>query len=197
MNQTNDTSLDVSIVVPTYCEADNLCILLPRLFEILRLAEVKGEVVVVDDDSPDATQQVCAELIPHFPLRLEIRKQERGLSSAVVRGFEIARGDVLVVMDADMSHPPEAVTSLIAALQDPHIDLVIGSRYIAGGSTDDGWGLFRWLNSKAATIIARPLTNIRDPMSGFFALRRSLLLRHLVDFDPIGFKIAHRVHCEM
>jgi dolichol-phosphate mannosyltransferase len=77
-----------------------------------------------------------------------------------------------VVMDADLSHPPEAVPELVAALENPLTDFVIGSRYVRGGSTDEDWGILRFLNSKLATLLATPLTRAADPMAGFFGLRR-------------------------
>jgi dolichol-phosphate mannosyltransferase len=144
--------------------------------------------VIVDDNSPDATPQICAELAKRFPVRLEVRAGERGLSSAVVHGLKSARGDTLVVMDADLSHPPEKIAELLQAL-DAGADFVIGSRYVRGGTTAEGWGLFRWLNSKVATLLARPLTGARDPMAGFFALRRTTF-EAARDLDPIGYKIG-------
>jgi dolichol-phosphate mannosyltransferase len=171
----------VTVVVPTYREAENLPLLVPRI-----AAAVPGaEILVVDDDSPDDTVAVCEELARDHPLRLIVRKEERGLSSAVIRGFQEAKGEMLVCMDADLSHPPEAIPALIAAGG----DFAIGSRYVPGGSTDSGWGLFRWLNSKFATLLARPLTTAKDPMAGFFALRREVFER-AEQLNPVGYKIG-------
>ena len=180
----------VSVVVPTFCEAENLRVLVPRLFDVLAHEGLSAEVIVVDDDSPDATRAVCHQLGELFPLRLVIRRKERGLSSAVVHGLKLAQGDALVVMDADLSHPPEVVPQLVAALRDPDVDFVLGSRYIAGGSTEDDWGRLRRLNSRAATLMARLLTHASDPMAGFFALRRDLFVEHAANLNPIGYKIA-------
>ena len=108
----------------------------------------------------------------------------------MIAGLKLANGDVLVVMDADLSHPPEKVPELVAALRDPAADFVIGSRYVSGGGTADDWGVFRWLNSKAATLLAWPLTSVRDPMAGFFALRRKDFTAHQSELDPIGYKIG-------
>jgi dolichol-phosphate mannosyltransferase len=99
-----------------------------------------------------------------------------------------AQGDVLVCMDADLSHPPETIPHMLAKLEEG-ADLVIGSRYVKGGSTSDDWGFLRWLNSRVATLLARPLTNARDPMAGFFAFRRSTFLAGH-DFNPVGYKIG-------
>jgi dolichol-phosphate mannosyltransferase len=182
-------ALDVSIIVPTYREAENLPVLVPRIAAALDRAELRGEILIVDDNSPDDTAGVCEELRRQYPVRLEIRTRERGLSSAVVHGMRLARGECLLVMDADLSHPPEKIPDLIAALRTDETDFVIGSRYVAGAGTDEHWGLFRWLNSKVATWMARPLTTARDPMAGFFALRRQSL-ESAANLDPIGYKIG-------
>ncbi len=177
----------ISVVIPTYREADNLPVLVPRI--AAALADLPYEIVIVDDNSPDATPQVCTKLANQYPVRLLVRTSERGLSSAVVHGMRAARGDCFVVMDADLSHPPERIPDLVRALTDVPADFVIGSRYVKGGQTEEGWGLFRWLNSKAATLMAWPLSSAADPMAGFFALRRSTFEAndHL---DPIGYKIG-------
>jgi dolichol-phosphate mannosyltransferase len=181
--------VDVSVIVPTYCEAANLAVLVPRLRQALASTGLASEVVVVDDNSPDETQEVCEALAADYPLHLHVRRHERGLSSAVLAGLRAAAGDTLVVMDADLSHPPEKVPELVAALQDPAVDFVIGSRYVPGASTDDRWGLYRWLNSRVATLLARPFTTAKDPMSGFFALRKSTFEK-AAPLNPIGYKIG-------
>jgi dolichol-phosphate mannosyltransferase len=180
----------VSIVVPTYREAENLRELVERVSAAVRPTGRPFEVIVVDDDSPDETARVMAELADEgHPVRLITRTDERGLSSAVLRGFREAEGDVLVCMDADLSHPPEALAELVRAAEEPEADFVIGSRYVRGGSTEEGWGLFRWLNSKVATLLARPFTRAKDPMAGFFALRREVFERAAPP-NPIGYKIG-------
>jgi dolichol-phosphate mannosyltransferase len=182
-------SVSVSVIVPTYREAENLPVLVPRIAAALRQAGLTGEILIIDDNSPDATAQVCARLAEEHPVRLAVRTEERGLSSAVLHGMSLARGDVLVVMDADLSHPPEQVPDLVNALGEEGVDFVIGSRYVAGGKTAEGWGLLRWLNSKGATLLARPLTAAADPMAGFFALRRATL-EAAASLDPVGYKIG-------
>jgi dolichol-phosphate mannosyltransferase len=109
------------------------------------------------------------------------------LSRAVLDGLERSDREFVVVMDADLSHPPEAIPKLLAAVRDG-ADVAVGSRFTEGGSTADDWGPFRWLNSRVATLLALPLTTISDPMSGFFAMRRSTLSAAR-EFDPIGYKI--------
>ncbi len=180
---------EITVIVPTYLEAENLPVLVPRIVQALESAAREGEIVIVDDDSPDDTESVCAELTTRFPVRLLVRRGARGLAGAVVHAMERSQGEVLAVMDADLSHPPEKLGELVAALDEEGVDFALGSRYVEGGSTEAGWGLDRLVNSKVATLLARPLTRINDPMAGFFALRRSTYSRAAA-LDPLGFKIA-------
>src|SRR5205814_2934642 len=106
---------------------------------------------------------------------------------AVLHGARLAQHPVIIVMDADLSHPPEAIPALLAALGSS--DFAVGSRYVPGGSTDDRWSLGRAINSRLATCLARPLTRVRDPLSGFFALRRSTL-DAAGPLNPLGYKIG-------
>jgi dolichol-phosphate mannosyltransferase len=180
--------MDLSVVVPTYREADNLRLLVPAVSRAIAATGRPGEIVVVDDDSPDDTRRVCEELARRHPLRLLVRQHQRGLATAVLHGLRQSAGVVLVVMDADLSHPPEKIPELVAALE-AGAEFVIGSRYVAGGHTDEDWGWFRRLNSRVATALARGFTTAHDPMAGFFALRRATFLAAR-DLDPIGYKIA-------
>jgi len=187
----------LSVIVPTFREAENLAVLVPRLTRCFREAQIDGEIIVVDDNSPDDTVGVVAELSIANPVRLIVRKTDRGLSSAVIAGMKQAAGDVVLCMDADLSHPPEDVPHLFAAIKgasanagERGADFVIGSRYVTGGSTEMGWGIGRWLNSKVATLLAWPLVSVGDPMAGFFALRRADFVRAAESLDPIGYKIA-------
>jgi dolichol-phosphate mannosyltransferase len=182
----------VSVVIPAYREAENLPVIIPRLSEALSKAGLEAEIIIVDDDSGDGTSDVCRDLAKQYPVRLETRQKERGLSSAVLHGLRRAKGDVLIVMDADLSHPPEKVPELVQALDEADVDFVLGSRYIHGGGTDEGWGFARWLNSKVATLMARPFTTAADPMAGFFALRRNTFRRadEERELNPIGYKIG-------
>lgn len=181
----------VSVIVPTYKEALNIPILTRRLFEALNRAEIPGELIFVDDNSQDGTERVVGELATQYPVRLIVRTQERGLSSAVVRGFHEARHEILLCMDADLSHPPESVPEVIEPIAEGRADFSVGSRYVSGGSTKDDWGFFRWLNSMVATLLARPLTAVRDPMAGFFCLKRTTLdAAEAAGLNPIGYKIA-------
>jgi dolichol-phosphate mannosyltransferase len=177
----------VSVVVPTYREAGNLPALIARLEAVRADSELEIELVIADDDSRDGTEAVVANAGKPW-VRLLVRTTNRGLSPAVLDGLQAATHDTLVVMDADLSHPPEKIPELLDAL-DAGAEFVIGSRYASGGSTDLEWGLYRWLNSKVATLLARPFTSARDPMSGYFALRRSTL-QNARELNPIGYKIG-------
>jgi dolichol-phosphate mannosyltransferase len=131
---------------------------------------------------------LVGELAGEYPVRIIVRTGPRGLAPAVLEGFEHARGQVLVVMDADLQHPPEKVPELVECITTGRADFAVGSRF-AGGRVDQDWSLSRRLNSKVATLLARPLTRIRDPMSGFFALHCDSL-RHAAKLDPVGYKIG-------
>lgn len=177
----------VTIVVPTYREAENLPKLIDRVAKVREAHNLEIELLIMDDDSRDGTVEIIAAC-PEPWVELVVRTSDRGLSPSVLDGFRRARGEVLVCMDADLSHPPEMLPAMLEKL-DGGADLVIGSRYVAGGSTSDDWGFLRWLNSRVATLLARPFTSVRDPMSGYFALRRSTFQRGR-DFNPVGYKIG-------
>lgn len=173
--------------MPTYREAENIPYLLDRLAEVREAQRLDLSVLIVDDDSRDGTEDVIAARSEPW-VRLIVRTRDRGLSAAVLDGLRQASGDVLVCMDADLSHPPSAIPKMLAQLE-AGADFVVGSRYVDGGSTADDWGFLRWLNSRVATLLARPLTTIKDPMAGFFALRRATFERGQ-DFAPLGYKIG-------
>lgn len=190
--------MQLSVIIPTYREAENLAVLLPRLADSIATLPISAEIIIVDDDSQDGTRQFCASLQlgmgdKEIPVRLITRINERGLSSAVVRGMDEAEGDILLCMDADLSHPVEAVPDLYKSLTrtEAPAEFVIGSRYAPGGTTATDWGFARWLNSKVATWLALPLTRVNDPMAGFFALRRSdFHAATRSGLSPIGYKIG-------
>jgi dolichol-phosphate mannosyltransferase len=190
-------SPEVSVVIPTLRERANLEQLLPQLFDSLRRANIVAEVIVVDDDSQDGTEDFCRRMSAHHSLRLVTRRDARGLASAVLRGLQESTGEICVVMDADLSHPPEAVPDLVESIRSPFCDVAIGSRYVKGGSVDPNWSWFRRLNSKVATLLAKGLTNAADPLAGFFAIRREILSR-ATELKPLGYKVLLEliVRCE-
>jgi dolichol-phosphate mannosyltransferase len=177
----------VSVIIPTYREAENIPILLQRLDVWRRRNDLTLEVLFMDDDSGDGS----AELVKASGFdwaKIITRNENRGLSQAVVDGMLRACYPVLVCMDCDLSHPPEKIPQMILALSAGQ-QMVIGSRYISGGTTDDNWGYLRYFVSTIATLLARPLTSVSDPMSGFFVLRKEDFARAR-DLNPIGYKIA-------
>jgi dolichol-phosphate mannosyltransferase len=177
----------ISIVVPTYKEVESLPHLLARIEALRSRYDLTLEVLIMDDQSNDGSVEYV-QSSGHDWVRIVVREGPRGLSPAVLDGLLMARHPVVVVMDADLSHPPEKIPDMILALTSGQ-QFVIGSRYVPGGSTDDHWGFFRWLNSQVATWLAYPLTKAHDPMAGFFAFRRSELAKARY-FNPIGYKIG-------
>lgn len=182
-------SLKLSVVIPTFREVRNLEPVARAIDQVLRDRHWAYEILFVDDDSRDGSEALAARLADQLPARMIVRHGEKGLSTAVLRGIAEARGEIVVVMDADLSHPAARIPDMVTALDSHRHDFVIGSRYIAGGSLDPSWNWFRRLNSKVATWLALPLARIHDPMSGFFAFRRSHTpAAHLL--SPIGYKIG-------
>ena len=147
------------------------------------------ELVVVDDGSPDGTADLADGLGTTHPITVVRRPGKAGLASAVLAGFAVARGDALLVMDADLSHPPEVAPKLADAIADG-ADLAVGSRYVGGGGVED-WPMKRQIVSRVACLMGQVLVPVRDSTSGFFALRRSVL--DGVKLNPIGFKIGFEV----
>lgn len=180
--------------MPTYQEAANLRLLVLRIATSLQSTGKSYEILVMDDSSDDGTDEVVCGLAERYPVELIVRTGARDLSLAVLDGLRRAKGKSLLVMDADLSHPPEAIPDLLAALEQPGVDFVIGSRFASGGKTED-WGGHRRLNSYVAGLLCRPLCGaIRDPMAGFFALRAATFKRAEA-FDPIGYKIGLELLC--
>jgi len=179
----------VSIIVPTFREAFNVTALIERTFAALRDFRLPVEMIVVDDDSQDGTDAVIQSLQARLSVRLIVRKGERGLSGAVLRGFQEARYDRFVVLDADLQHPPELIPRFVEKLDAGDCDFVIGTRYAPGGQIEGSWPWHRRVFSRAATLLARPLMPVSDPMSGFFALRRETW-EQAANLNPIGYKIA-------
>ena len=182
----NDSPRSVTVVVPTYHEVLAIPHLISRLKSVREQSGLNLDVLLMDDDSGDGSAELVAGMTLEW-VRLVTRCAQRGLSAAVLDGLRLSRGDYLVVMDADLSHPPEKIGELIDALL-RGADIAVGSRFTDGGSTADDWGFLRWLNSRVATWLAAPLVQLDDPMSGYFAMRRATFERGR-DFDPIGYKI--------
>jgi dolichol-phosphate mannosyltransferase len=177
----------VSIVVPTYNERTRLGELVSAVFEVFAQHGIDGELVIVDDNSPDGTGALADALAARHRIRVVHRAGKLGLGTAVVDGFNAASGSVLGVMDADLSHPPSALPRLLQALEAHQADLAIASRYIPGGATKN-WPLVRRAMSRFACLLARPLTAARDATSGYFLIRRAAVQD--VEIAAGGFKIC-------
>lgn len=179
----------LSIVIPTFNERENIGLLLPGIRSALE-GDWTYEVIVVDDGSPDGTAAAVREAAAaDQSIRLIERPRKLGLGSAVAAGFSKAKGDYWLMMDADHSHRPQDVPLLADALASA--DIVVGSRYVAGGGTV-GWPVHRWFISRMAGMVARVLvgTPIRDATSGFAAFRRETVEPLLPSLRPGGFKLV-------
>jgi len=182
----------LSIVIPTYNESQNIVKILDSL-RSMPPREMDTEIIVVDDNSPDGTGKVVEEYVKKskigaYPVQVIRRENKGGLSSAILAGIKHSKADAIVVMDSDLSHPPQTVSKMIEELDSSNCDIVVASRYVKGGSIS-GWPFKRKLISRGATKIAqRGLgIKIKDPMSGFFAFRRHII--NNIKFDSLGYKI--------
>jgi dolichol-phosphate mannosyltransferase len=186
----------LSLVVPTYNEGKNIGEMVRRLTALLD-APLHGEyeLIVVDDDSPDRTWESARDLAAQYPeVRVMRRRSERGLSSAVIRGWQVARGDVLAVIDADLQHPPEVTLQLWKEIV-RGADLAVASRHAEGGGVST-WSLVRRLLSRGAQllgllILPGVLGRVSDPMSGYFMVRREAIGGR--EMSPLGYKILIEV----
>jgi len=147
----------ISVVIPTYLEAENIPELTRRLKAVAAAHDLQLELLIVDDQSGDGTALLPERLGETSWMRVLERRGRRDLSQAVVEGLRAATGEVFVVMDADLSHPPEAIPSVLAALARPEVDFVLASRFVAGGSIHPEWSVLSRLNSWIARLIARAL----------------------------------------
>ena len=148
---------------------------------------MQGDVIIVDDNSPDGTGRVADELSSeNNKIKVLHRKGKEGLSSAVMEGFNYATGEIIGVMDADLSHPPEVIPKLVLPILNGESEFALASRYLENEEIEK-WPFIRKITSRGATILARPLTNISDPMSGFFFFKKNILVG--VTLSPIGYKI--------
>jgi len=186
----------LSLVLPTYNESRNIAKLLVLLTDLLDSSFGKlYEIIVVDDDSPDRTWEMAQTLTAAYPaVRVMRRRDERGLSTAVIRGWQAARGEMLAVMDADLQHPPEVILALCREI-DAGADIAIASRHVEGGSTEE-WNATRRILSRCARLIGlailpKIVRQVTDPMSGYFIVRRSML--EGVTLKPLGYKILLEV----
>ncbi|MEQ8468011.1 glycosyltransferase [Coleofasciculus sp. E1-EBD-02] len=193
---TKERPLQFSLIIPTYKEAKNIPQIVEQLSRLLD-SQLAGdyELIVVDDNSPDDTWKVAQELTADYPqLQVMRRIEERGLSTAVIRGWQVARGEVLGVIDADLQHPPELLLPLWSEIQ-RGADLAVASRHVEGGGVSD-WSIIRRFLSRGAQTIGLILLpgvigRVSDPMSGYFMVRRQCLVGR--PLSPLGYKILIEV----
>lgn len=185
-----DVAIQLSLVVPTYNERDNIDRLITSVAEAMGPSGISYELIIVDDNSPDRTADRARELSLDFPVVVHQRCGKLGLASAVTEGWERARGGVWGVMDADGSHDERRLVDMTRAVLEGHAELAIGSRYIPGGSLGN-WPVVRKLISRLAIAMARPICPVADLTSGFFVCQRSVV--EGVPLNPIGFKIGLEV----
>lgn len=183
-----NANFDFSIIVPTYQEAKNI----PSL--VARIASVnfpqQFEVILMDDNSHDATSIVVAMLQKKYPwLRMIVNEGPRDLSRAIINGIKAAAYPIVITLDADLSHPPEKIPELLSALSESGVEIAIGSRYVPGGSVDPQWPQIRIWISKLSALLARPLARAKDPLSGFIAMRKEDCFRG-AKLAPVGWKIG-------
>ena len=175
---------DFSIIVPAYKEKDNLEALIERIHR--NLSNISYELVIIDDNSADGSEELVAGLSQKYPVKIIVRKNKRGLASAVVDGIASVDSENIIVMDADLQHPPEVLPAIVKALENH--DFVMASRYIKGGSPGE-WKLSRKIVSRVATLLALPIApKVKDPMSGFFGFKRAAV--DTASLSPTGWKIG-------
>lgn len=180
--------VSVSIIIPTYNEAKNLPLLVEEIFSSLDKNKIDAELIIVDDNSPDGTGAVAEELMKINPLKVVRRAGKMGLGSAVIRGFKESNRQYLGVMDADLSHDPAILNNLVASLE--QYDIVTGSRF-SSGSRVENWPASRKLLSHIGVYLARFLTGVKDPLSGYFFLRRSVI--EDIQLTATGYKILFEI----
>jgi len=180
---------ELSIVTPTFCEAENVGLLVEAV--AAALPGVRWEIIFVDDNSPDGTSDMVREIAQRDArVRIVHRYGRRGLSSACIEGILASSAPYVAVMDSDMQHDERILGTMFARLKQGDVDLVIGSRYVEGGSTGE-WSKYRRWASRVATRLASRLTRVHidDPMSGFFMVKRDTFLSALPNLSSVGFKI--------
>ena len=196
VSQLLEKSVKFSLIVPTYNERKNLARLVEILTQLLNnYFQENYELIIVDDDSPDLTWQVGLDLMSSYPqLRVMRRQGEKGLSTAVIRGWQASEGEILGVIDGDLQHPPETLIKMLDEMVNG-ADLVVASRHVEGGGVSD-WGFIRRFLSRGAQmlgllILPNVIGRVSDPMSGYFMVRRSAIAN--CPMNPLGYKILIEV----
>ena len=186
----------LSVVVPTYAEQENIRPLTERLFKAANAENLTVDLLFMDDDSGEGTiitERVVKELQKEkYPVRIYVRRkgEGKGLSSAVVLGFQKAKYETMLCMDADLQHEPEAVPSVAEPVLSGDAEFTVGSRNVEGGGIGMEWALIRRVLSSGATMLAYPVSKSTDPMSGFFCTTKTVFKRGENQLNATGFKIG-------
>lgn len=197
-----NTRTPTSIIIPTYHEASNITSLIEKIADV-DFKDRAIEVILVDDDSNDGIEAIVHSLTHSYPwLKLILRHgKKRCLSQSVLDGFATASHPLLIVMDADLSHSPSAIPDMLAHLEKPEVDMVIGSRYIKDGGTAIKWPWYRKIISHTCSKLAQLVigTAIHDPLSGFFGIKQAVFSK-ADRLNPTGWKIGlellAKCHCK-
>ena len=194
--QINCKLIELSLVIPTYNESQNIKQLIQVIIDTLdRVVPDRYELIVVDDNSPDYTWKLAVELSQKYPqVKIIKRESEKGLATAVIRGWQAAKGEVLGVIDGDLQHPPYTLVKLWQEIE-KGADITIASRNLEGGGVSE-WSIARRFLSRGAQmlgllILPEVMGRISDPMSGYFMVRRDALSGS--NFNPLGYKILVEV----
>ncbi|MGK7923375.1 MAG: glycosyltransferase [Trichodesmium sp.] len=188
--------IKLSLIIPTYKESQNISTIIDKLTQILDTKIPNAyELIVVDDNSPDLTWKVAQNMTQKYPqLRVICREKERGLSTAVIRGWQVAQGEILGVIDADLQHPLETILKLLTEME-KGVDLAVASRHLEEGGVSD-WNIFRRFLSRGAQLLGLIILpgvvgRVSDPMSGYFMVHRSAIANQTL--NPVGYKILIEV----
>jgi len=193
MSNLAQNKAEVSIIIPTYNESENIIQVLKSIGEHIP-KDITTEAIIVDDNSPDGTGKIVEDYMSDahneigYTIEVIHRKTKSGLSSAILDGIQHSTGETVVIMDSDFSHPPKIIPQLVEEIKTSKCDIVIASRFVPGGAIN-GWSTKRKLISKTAKGIAKAGLGVNesDPMSGFFAFKRKIL--DGIKFDAIGYKM--------
>jgi dolichol-phosphate mannosyltransferase len=188
--------LKFSLIIPTYNEGKNIQQLIPILVQLLdEILPKEYELIIVDDNSPDQTWKSALDLTAQYSqLKIIRRDIEKGLATAVIRGWQVARGEILGVIDADLQHPPQTLIKLWQEME-KGADLAVASRNVDSGGVSE-WNILRRFLSRGAQILGllilpEVISRLSDPMSGYFMVRRDVLIDQ--PLQPSGYKILIEV----
>lgn len=194
--EAGDQKIKLSLVIPTYKESENIPTIVYKLTQLLDSKIPNAyELIVVDDNSPDLTWEVARDMTSEYPQLLVMRREkERGLSTAVIRGWQAARGEILGVIDADLQHPPETLLKLLSQMEQG-ADLAVASRHVEKGGVSE-WSIIRRFLSRGAQVLGLIILpgvvgRVSDPMSGYFMVRREAIANKTL--NPVGYKILIEV----